>query len=117
MQSPDAAVSSETEELILVDGDDNVVKLRGKDDCHDGKGLRYRACSVFLFDGEGGEMISNIEYPIRNIQTEVSTTTQYSLFNIRWQSLFLHHKMYYEMFDAALLQYRNGIGKRFRIRN
>ncbi len=29
-------------------------------------------------------MTSNIQYPIRNIETEVSTTTQYSLFNIRY---------------------------------
>ena len=31
-------------------------------------------------------MTSNIEYPIRNIETEVSTTTQYSLFNIRYST-------------------------------
>ncbi len=57
MQSPDPAVSSETEELILVDGDDNVVGHRSKGDCHDGEGLLHRAFSVFLFDGEGRLML------------------------------------------------------------
>jgi len=50
---PDRIVSSESEELILVDRDDNVTGYRSKADCHDGGGLLHRAFSVFLFNPDG----------------------------------------------------------------
>ena len=47
------AVSSESEELILVDIDDNEVGYRSKADCHDGPGVLHRAFSLFLFNDNG----------------------------------------------------------------
>ena len=47
------AVSSESEELILVDIDDNEVGYRSKADCHDGPGVLHRAFSLFLFNVSG----------------------------------------------------------------
>ena len=46
-------VSSESEELILVDAEDNEVGFRSKADCHDGPGVMHRAFSLFLFNGDG----------------------------------------------------------------
>jgi isopentenyl-diphosphate delta-isomerase len=46
-------VSSEREELILVDEADNEIGFSSKADCHDGDGVLHRAFSVFLFDDEG----------------------------------------------------------------
>jgi isopentenyl-diphosphate delta-isomerase len=49
-------VSSEAEELILVDADDNQLGHLAKADCHDGAGVLHRAFSVFLFD-DAGELL------------------------------------------------------------
>ena len=38
-----AAVSSESELLILVDEDDREIGYRSKGECHDGEGLLHRA--------------------------------------------------------------------------
>lgn len=57
MQDPDRIVSSEAEELILVDREDNVTGFLSKADCHDGDGVLHRAFSVFLFDAEGRLLI------------------------------------------------------------
>ena len=46
-------VSSESEELILVDALDNEIGYRSKADCHDGLGLLHRAFSLFLFNDDG----------------------------------------------------------------
>ncbi len=46
-------VSSEGEELILVDAADNEIGYRSKADCHDGDGVLHRAFSLFLFDDNG----------------------------------------------------------------
>jgi isopentenyl-diphosphate delta-isomerase len=46
-------VSSESEELILVDVEDNEVGYRSKADCHDGPGVLHRAFSLFLFNDDG----------------------------------------------------------------
>jgi len=46
-------VSSEREELILVDADDNETGFGTKADCHDGEGVLHRAFSLFLFNAEG----------------------------------------------------------------
>ncbi len=46
-------VSSEQEELILVDADDNEIGYRSKADCHDGQGVMHRAFSLFLFNELG----------------------------------------------------------------
>jgi isopentenyl-diphosphate delta-isomerase len=49
-------VSSEQEELILVDADDNEIAYRSKAQCHDGPGVLHRAFSLFLFN-ERGELL------------------------------------------------------------
>ena len=46
-------VSSESEELILVDSDDNEIGYASKAEAHDGGGIRHRAFSLFLFNDEG----------------------------------------------------------------
>lgn len=46
-------VSSENEELILVDRDDNEVGHLSKALCHDGAGILHRAFSLFLFSDKG----------------------------------------------------------------
>ncbi|MDG2107097.1 MAG: isopentenyl-diphosphate Delta-isomerase [Woeseiaceae bacterium] len=46
-------VSSEGEELILVDDQDNEIGFLSKANCHDGDGVLHRAFSLFLFNNEG----------------------------------------------------------------
>lgn len=46
-------VSSEAEELILVDSDDMEVGFGSKAECHDGDGILHRAFSIFLFNDNG----------------------------------------------------------------
>ena len=53
MNEPNRIVSSEAEELILVDADDNETGFLSKADCHDGDGVLHRAFSLFLFNDEG----------------------------------------------------------------
>jgi isopentenyl-diphosphate delta-isomerase len=53
MNDPHRLVSSESEELILVDADDNEIGYRSKADCHDGGGILHRAFSLFLFNANG----------------------------------------------------------------
>jgi len=54
---PERVVSSESEELILVDENDRIVGTMSKADCHDGDGVLHRAFSVFLFDADGRLLI------------------------------------------------------------
>lgn len=56
MTETNRIVSFESEELILVDADDNEIGYRSKADCHDGNGLLHRAFSVFLFN-DAGELL------------------------------------------------------------
>ena len=46
-------VSSESEELILVDREDREIGFASKADAHDGTGVLHRAFSLFLFDDDG----------------------------------------------------------------
>jgi isopentenyl-diphosphate delta-isomerase len=46
-------VSSETEELILVDADDKETGFLSKAECHDAGGILHRAFSLFLFNSDG----------------------------------------------------------------
>jgi isopentenyl-diphosphate delta-isomerase len=50
------AVSSESEQLILVDTEDTEIGYSSKADCHDGAGVLHRAFSLFLFN-EDGELL------------------------------------------------------------
>ena len=56
MNSAHRVVSSESEELILVDNDDNETGFLSKALAHDGGGTLHRAFSVFLFN-EAGELL------------------------------------------------------------
>jgi isopentenyl-diphosphate delta-isomerase len=53
VESAHRTVSSEAEELILVDESDVEVGFLSKAGCHDGDGQLHRAFSVFLFNAEG----------------------------------------------------------------
>ena len=53
MESAHRIVSSEAEELILVDENDNETGFMSKAECHDGHGQLHRAFSVFLFNDSG----------------------------------------------------------------
>lgn len=53
MNEPHRIVSSEAEELIVVDSDDNETGFLSKADCHDGDGVLHRAFSLFLFNDDG----------------------------------------------------------------
>ena len=57
MGSDGKIVSSDAEELILVDADDNETGFLSKADCHDGDGVLHRAFSVFLFDPDGNMLL------------------------------------------------------------
>jgi isopentenyl-diphosphate delta-isomerase len=50
-------VSSESEELILVDRDDNEIGYASKADAHDGSGILHRAFSLFLFNEAGALLL------------------------------------------------------------
>ena len=53
MNSANKVVSSETEELILVDTNDEETGTLSKAACHDGDGVLHRAFSLFLFSAAG----------------------------------------------------------------
>lgn len=50
-------VSSEREQLILVDSDDREIGALDKSACHDGSGILHRAFSLFVFNPEGELLI------------------------------------------------------------
>jgi isopentenyl-diphosphate Delta-isomerase len=54
---PALVVSSDSEQLILVDEHDRELGFLSKGECHDGEGILHRAFSVFLFDSEGRLLI------------------------------------------------------------
>jgi isopentenyl-diphosphate delta-isomerase len=54
---PARVVSSDSEELILVDDYDREIGTLSKGACHDGDGVLHRAFSVFLFDPAGRLLI------------------------------------------------------------
>lgn len=49
----DITVSFDSEELILVDHNDNEIGHSSKDECHSGDGLLHRAFSLFIFNPIG----------------------------------------------------------------
>ncbi len=57
MDTVHRVVSSEAEELILVDADDNETGFLSKALCHDGGGRLHRAFSLFLFNDSGELLI------------------------------------------------------------
>ena len=63
---PDWVASSEDEELILVDTDDNVIGHLDKGACHDGNGVLHRAFSIFIFS-ETGELLLQQRSPEKRL--------------------------------------------------
>ena len=57
MSNQHRVVSSESEELILVDRDDKEIGFISKADAHDGAGVLHRAFSLFLFNDEGERLL------------------------------------------------------------
>lgn len=53
MESAHRIVSSEAEQLILVDAEDCETGYLSKAECHDAGGILHRAFSVFLFNAQG----------------------------------------------------------------
>ena len=52
-EATDQVVSFDSEELILVDANDQEVGFASKGDCHDTDGILHRAFSVFVFNSDG----------------------------------------------------------------
>lgn len=50
MSENNKIVSFETERLILVDDDDNILGYKSKTECHNGDGILHRAFSLFIFN-------------------------------------------------------------------
>lgn len=59
-------VSDESEDLILVDRDDNEVGTLSKGRCHDGDGILHRAFSAFVFD-TGGRLLLQRRAPDKRL--------------------------------------------------
>ena len=53
MSRADRVVSSDSEQLILVDSDDAEAGFLDKRQCHDGEGILHRAFSLFIFNRRG----------------------------------------------------------------
>ena len=56
MSAHHRTVSSESEELILVDREDSEIGYLSKGECHNGAGVLHRAFSLFLFN-DAGELL------------------------------------------------------------
>ena len=111
-------VSSESEELILVDVEDNEVGYRSKADCHNGSGLMHRAFSLFLFN-EDGELLlqqrgvekrlwpgfwsnSCCSHPRRGESLPIATLRRLSdELNITAELEFIYHFCYQAQFSEA----------------
>ena len=55
-------VSSESEELILVDKNDVEIGSLSKARCHDGDGILHRAFSLFIFNPDGDLLLQTGDY-------------------------------------------------------
>lgn len=111
-------VSSESEELILVDDQDNEIGFRSKADCHDGRGILHRAFSLFLFN-EAGELLlqqrgkekrlwpgfwsnSCCSHPRRGESLQIATMRRLSdELNIEAELEFVYHFSYQAQFSEA----------------
>lgn len=66
MKSAHRIVSSEAEQLILVDENDSETGFLSKAECHDGAGQLHRAFSVFLFN-DAGELLIQRRSPLKRL--------------------------------------------------
>ncbi len=111
-------VSSESEELILVDVDDNEIGYRSKADCHNGSGLMHRAFSLFLFNDDGQLLLqqrseskrlwpgfwsnSCCSHPRRGESLPIATLRRLSdELNITAELEFIYHFCYQVQFSEA----------------
>ncbi|MEJ2582610.1 MAG: isopentenyl-diphosphate Delta-isomerase [Acidobacteriota bacterium] len=83
------AVSSEDEELILVDESDRVIGHLPKGACHDGVGVLHRAFSIFIFN-LAGELL---------LQRRSSEKRLWPLF---WSNSCCSHPRFGETMDVAV---------------
>jgi len=112
------SVSSESEELILVDVDDNETGYCSKADCHDGSGLLHRAFSLFLFNDDGELLLqqraagkrlwpgfwsnSCCSHPRRGETLPIATLRRLSdELNIKTELEFVYHFCYQAYFSEA----------------
>jgi isopentenyl-diphosphate delta-isomerase len=111
-------VSSESEELILVDAQDNEIGYRSKADCHDGQGVLHRAFSLFLFNDENEMLLqqrgvqkrlwpgywsnSCCSHPRRGESLAVATTRRlYDELNMAAELEYVYRFCYQAQFDEA----------------
>lgn len=74
MEGAHKIVSSEAEELILVDENDAETGFLSKAECHDGAGQLHRAFSVFLFN-DAGELLIQQRSRLKRLWPEYWSNT------------------------------------------
>lgn len=111
-------VSSEGEELILVDNDDNEIGFLSKARCHNGDGVMHRAFSLFLFNDQGELLLqqrsdnkrlwpgfwsnSCCSHPRRGESMEIATMRRLSdELNVETSLEFIYRFCYTATFDEA----------------
>lgn len=118
MNDGNRIVSSESEELILVDGNDQEIGHLSKAHCHDGAGVMHRAFSLFLFNDSGELLLqqraeskrlwpgywsnSCCSHPRRGESLEIATMRRLSdELNIETELEHVYHFCYTAEFGAA----------------
>jgi len=118
MNERNRIVSSESEELILVDHDDNETGFLSKARCHDGGGVMHRAFSLFLFNDRGKLLLqqrsnskrlwpgfwsnSCCSHPRRGESMEVATMRRLSdELNVKTSLEFVYRFCYTAKFEEA----------------
>jgi len=118
MDERNRIVSSESEELILVDNDDNEIGFLSKARCHNGDGVMHRAFSLFLFNDQGELLLqqrsdskrlwpgiwsnSCCSHPRRGESLEVATMRRLGdELNVKTSLEFIYHFCYTAKFDEA----------------
>lgn len=118
MNDPHRVVSSESEQLILVDEHDNEIGYQSKAGSHDGDGILHRAFSLFLFNEQGELLLqqrgagkrlwpgfwsnSCCSHPRKGESLEVATRRRLSdELNISAELEYVYHFCYQAKFDDA----------------
>lgn len=101
-ESTNKVVSSESEELILVDSNDNELGFLSKQQCHDGEGILHRAFSLFVFNTDRELLLQK-------------RSAEKRLWPLYWSNSCCSHPRKRESMDVATfrrLQEELGIGAR-----
>ena len=118
MENVNRIVSSEAEELILVDAEDRETGYLSKAECHDGSGVLHRAFSVFLFNAAGDLLLQQrsaskrlwpgywsntcCSHPRRGETMSVATSRRLQdELNVQATLAFVYKFTYQAQFDAA----------------